>query len=94
MVPLLADPSHPGKGFAVSLWTSALAFDGGPWFGESLRTGPWLYTEWRNPDASLRARMLYDHEADPDETVNVAERVDPAVLRELEAQLRAVTGAQ
>jgi len=91
VVPLLADPSAPGKGFAASLWTSALAFDGGVWFGESLRTGPWLYTEWRNPDASLRARMLYDHDADPDETVNVAERVDPEVLRQLEAQLRAVT---
>lgn len=92
LVPLLADPSAPGKGFAAALWTSALAFDGGPWFGESLRSGRWLYTEWRNPDASLRARMLYDHESDPDEAVNVAERVDPEVLRQLEAELRAATG--
>ena len=76
LVPLLADPSAPGKGFAAALWTSALALDGGAWFGESLRTGRWLYTEWRNTDASLRARMLYDHETDPDETINVAERVD------------------
>lgn len=91
VVPLLADPSAPGKGFAASLWTSAISLDGGPWFGESLRTGRWLYTEWRNADASLRARMLYDHEADPDETVNVAEQVDPQVLHELEAELRAVT---
>lgn len=92
LVPLLADPGAPGKGFAVSQWTSAISLDPGPWFGESIRTDRWLYTEWREVDGRLRARMLYDHEADPDEAVNVAERVDPAVVDALSAELRAVTG--
>lgn len=92
LTPLLDDPVAPSKGFAVSQWTSAISLDPGPWFGESLRTGRWLYTEWRDRDGSLHARMLYDHDADPDETVNVAETVDPRVVDELSLQLRAVTG--
>ena len=92
LTPLLDDPRGAGKGFAVSLWTSAISLDPGPWFGESIRTGRWLYTEWRDRDGSLRARMLYDHETDPDETVNVAESADPAVVDALSVQLRSVTG--
>lgn len=92
LTPLLDDPRGAGRGYAVSVWTSAISLDPGPWFGESIRTGRWLYTEWRDRDGGLRARMLYDHETDPDETANVAERVDPALVDDLSVQLRAVTG--
>ena len=92
LTPLLDDPRVAGKGFAVSVWTSAISLDPGPWFGESIRTGRWLYTEWRDRDGSLRARMLHDHEVDPDETTNVAESVDPALVDDLSVQLRSVTG--
>lgn len=92
LTPLLDDPRAPGKGFAVSQWTSAISLDPGPWFGESIRTGRWLYTEWRDRDGSLHARMLYDHETDPGETTNVAESTDPAVVDALSVQLRSVTG--
>jgi iduronate 2-sulfatase len=92
LTPLLDDPRGSGKGFAVSQWTSAISLDPGVWFGESIRTGRWLYTEWRERDGSLRARMLYDHERDPGETVNVAETTDPALVDELSVQLRAITG--
>lgn len=89
---LLDNPRLPGKGFAVSQWTSAISFDPGPWFGESIRTGRWLYTEWRNLDGSLRERMLFDHETDRDETVNVADSTDSAIVDALSQQLRAITG--
>lgn len=89
---VLDDPAVTGKGWAVSQWTSAISLDAGPWFGESLRTERWLYTEWRNTDGTLHARMLYDHESDPGEMVNVAERVDRGVVDALSEQLRSVTG--
>ncbi|MBY0274885.1 sulfatase [Candidatus Binatia bacterium] len=92
LTPLLDDPHTPGKGFAISQWTSAISLDPGPWFGESIRTGRWLYTEWRDRDGSLHARMLYDHQSDPGETVNVAESTDPAIVDALSIQLRAITG--
>ena len=92
LTPLLDDPRGAGKGFAVSQWTSAISLDPGPWFGESIRTGRWLYTEWRDRDGSLRARMLYDHDDDPGETVNVAESVDPAIADDLSVRLRSITG--
>lgn len=92
LTPLLDDPRAPGKGFAVSQWTSAISLDPGPWFGESIRSGRWLYTEWRDRDGSLRARMLYDLETDAGETVNVAESVDPAIVDDLSVRLRSITG--
>lgn len=92
LTPLLDDPRMPGKGFAVSQWTSAISLDPGPWFGESIRTGRWLYTEWRDRDGSPHARMLYDHETDPGETVNLAETTDPSIVDDLSVRLRSITG--
>lgn len=94
LTPLLDGPPGPGKGFAVSQWTSAISLDPGPWFGESIRTGRWLYTEWRDRDGSLHARMLYDHETDPGEMVNVAEAADPALVDALSVRLRSITGTE
>jgi len=31
----------------------------------------YAYTEWRNPADSILARMLFDHEVDPDENINI-----------------------
>jgi len=90
--PLLRDANAPGKGWAVSQYHALTSHDPGPWFGESLRTDNWLYTEWRQPDGALRARMLYDHDDDPAENVNIAETVDPAIANELSERLRGVTG--
>ncbi len=62
----LTDPDAAGKEAVFPRWIDA----------ESIRTDHYLYTEWYGKDGKPAARMLYDHEKDPAENVNVAE--DPA----------------
>jgi arylsulfatase A-like enzyme len=40
--------------------------------GESIKTKDYLYTEWFNKQQESFASMLFDHQQDPDENVNVA----------------------
>lgn len=40
--------------------------------GESVKTKDYLYTEWFNKQQESFASMLFDHQQDPDENVNVA----------------------
>jgi len=63
-VPSLDGSGESGKTAVFPRWHGA----------ESIRTSRFLYTEWLNEDGTTRARMLYDHETDPHETVNQAER--------------------
>ncbi len=69
---LLADPDQAGRNWAVT----QLRRPGGksdarpPLVGASLRTPRWRYTEW---DEGRGGRELYDHDADPQELVNLAE---------------------
>lgn len=43
--------------------------------GYSIRTDRFRYTEWRDVETGIpRARELYDHQGDPGETANVADR--------------------
>jgi hypothetical protein len=61
-----------------------------PFFGYSLRTPRWRYTEW---DEGREGRELYDHDADPQELTNLAD--DPAhaeAVTDLSAQLRQAVG--
>ena len=56
-------------------------------FGYSLRTARWRYTEWGE---GAHGRELYDHDADPKEITNLAERAEHAkTIAELSQQLRA-----
>ena len=85
LVPMLKDPSFAGRGWALS--PVVRGGKGARFFGYSLRTPRWRYTEW---DEGRRGRELYDHDADPREITNLA--VDSAHARtvdELSAQLRA-----
>ena len=89
LVPMLKDASVTGRG-----WTLSQVTRGGgagaretSFFGYSLRTPDWRYTEW---DEGHQGRELYDHRSDPRELTNLA--ADPAhaqTVEELSAQLHA-----
>ena len=76
LAPVLADPSRPGKDAVFARYLDA----------DAVRTDRWLYSAWGAPD-SVYAEMLYDHEADPAETVNVAP-ARPGVVARARALLR------
>ena len=70
----LEKPSHPGK-TRLSQWSPAARVN----TCDSIRTDRWRYTKW-----SDGSRELYDHEADSEETVNLAaSRKYEAVVRQL-----------
>ncbi|GIX04727.1 MAG: iduronate-2-sulfatase [Planctomycetaceae bacterium] len=92
LVPMLKDPSYTGRGWALTQVTRG---GGGgkkagtqptrQVFGYSLRTPRWRYTEW---DEGKQGRELYDHEHDPHEQTNLAERPEHTeTIRQLSAQL-------
>ncbi|MBV6641467.1 MAG: sulfatase [Cyclobacteriaceae bacterium] len=60
-VSVMDDPNSSHKDFALSKWYNGL----------TIVKDQFHYTEWRNKDDSLYARMLYDHSKDPHENVNV-----------------------
>jgi arylsulfatase A-like enzyme len=68
--PMLLDPSATVNDAVFPRWKT----------GDSIRTGRYYYTEWRNRQGKVVARMLYDHEVDPQERVNVAESSDYAEI--------------
>ncbi len=56
-------------------------------FGYSLRTDRWRYTEW---DAGKQGKELYDHETDPKEHTNLADKAEHAAAQaKLAEQLQA-----
>jgi iduronate 2-sulfatase len=59
----------------------------GRFFGYTLRTARWRYTEW---DEGKRGRELYDHDNDSAEITNLAEKAEHAkTIAELSQQLHA-----
>lgn len=97
LVPMLKDPKTVGRGWAITQVmrgggparasvTTNIGSDGPRFFGYTLRTSRYRYTEW---DEGKNGRELYDHDADPKELKNLAE--DPAhakTMEELSKQLR------
>ncbi|WP_169977925.1 sulfatase [Tautonia rosea] len=69
LVPILKDPNEPGRGWSLSQVTRGGGGQG-RFFGYSIRTPRWRYTEW---DEGNRGIELYDHEADPREQTNLAD---------------------
>lgn len=87
LVPLLADPQSPGRGWALSQVVRRRGKNQPPFFGYSLRTARWRFTEW---DEGRQGRELYDHDTDPNELVNLADSADHATtVAELSRQLAA-----
>lgn len=83
-VPLLADPSRAWKSAAFSQYPR-----GPKVMGYSIRTDRYRYTEWQNTaDNKPLATELYDHQTDPAEAVNIAEKEDQAeVVKRVSEQL-------
>lgn len=78
--PLLQNPQRRWKQAAFSMYAG----------GVSMKTDRYRYTAWPIADKPTQARMLYDHQTDPHENVNIAE--DPqhaALVARLHQQLRA-----
>ncbi len=82
LVPVLSDPTTEGRGWALTQVvrggrinrggaSAAIGDDGGRFFGYSLRTQRWRYTEWGDGEAG---KELYDHDADPKELTNLADK--------------------
>ncbi|TCO91967.1 uncharacterized protein DUF4976 [Chthoniobacter flavus] len=96
LAPTLQDVSVEGRGWALTQVVRGggfKRFGASPsvgdnvhrFFGYSLRTDRWRYTEW---DEGKEGRELYDHKADTKEITNLAD--DPseaAVVAELSAKL-------
>ncbi|MEY5027372.1 MAG: hypothetical protein RLZZ244_2900 [Verrucomicrobiota bacterium] len=97
LAPMLQDPSAKGRGWSLSQVvrgggfrrngaSAAVGDNGSRFFGYSLRTEQWTYTEW---DEGRQGRQLFDHAKDPRELQNLAEKPELAsVLTQLSAQLR------
>lgn len=89
LVPMLTDPQASGRGWALTQVTRRGGGD--RFFGYSIRTQRWRYTEW---DEGRQGRELYDHDADPREQTNLALRPEHAdTVRELSTELRAAVDA-
>ncbi len=96
--PILKDPSASGRGWALSQVvrggnikrygaSPAVGDKGQAFFGYSLRTARWRYTEW---DEGKQGRELYDHQNDPGELRNLADDPQSAqTVDQLAAQLHA-----
>ncbi|MCA9034432.1 MAG: sulfatase [Planctomycetaceae bacterium] len=92
LVPMLKDSTETGRGWAITQVRR-----GGqpgnksnpPFFGYSLRTRRWRYTEWGE---GAQGRELYDHDADPRELTNLASRPEMAgTVKELSERVREAT---
>jgi iduronate 2-sulfatase len=82
LAPVVADPTATVKQVAYTQHQHPFygAADNWQAWGYSVRTDRWRYTEWRAlDDGGVRARELYDHQADPEETLNVAHRYPDVV---------------
>lgn len=97
LTPLLKDPNAAGRGWALTQVVRAgggqaggkggkKAGSPGRFFGYSLRTSNWRYTEW---DEGKQGSELYNHDTDPKEITNLAKDPKHAeIVAKLSQQLR------
>lgn len=76
--PLLSNPDFKRNKFAFSEYPK------GGNQGTAMRTDRYRYVEWKDKEGKMVARELYDHQADPQENVNLANQASQsATLDEL-----------
>jgi choline-sulfatase len=94
LVPMLKDAAFEGRGWALTQvmrgsankGRSEVGAQGKSFFGYSLRTDRWRYTEW---DEGRSGRELYDHRTDSKESMNLADKPEhAATVAELSSKLR------
>jgi arylsulfatase A-like enzyme len=97
LAPMLRDPQLAGRGWAITQVmrgggqarasvTTNVGSEGARFFGYSLRTPRWRYTEW---DEGRKGRELYDHDNDPRELTNLADKSEHAkTVADLSQQIR------
>ena len=102
LVPMLKDPSVAGRGWALTQVTRGggaaratitpdVSSNVKRFFGYSLRTPRWRYTEW---DEGRQGSELYDHDTDPRELTNLAKDAAHAkTIEQLSKQLHAAVKA-
>ena len=59
---MLADPEETINEHIFARWQHC----------ESIKTERYCYTIYYNRDGSFRSHMLYDHQTDPNENINIA----------------------
>lgn len=80
-VPLMKNPKNPWKEAAFSRIGK----------GESVRTKRYRYTEWRDDDGKMYARMLYDHLNDPSENINISKlQENKELIKKFSEMLRTI----
>ncbi len=80
LAPMLEDPNSKGKPHVFSRYLNL----------EAIKTDRYLYTEWVDSLGNIENRMLYDHQNDPDENINISERKEYAEkVKELSKKLAA-----
>ena len=79
--PLMENPDRPWKTAATSIWVeNKFRYDlETQVIGYAMKTDRYRYIEWRHTKSGeMKARELYDHQVDPEENKNVAEKAEYA----------------
>lgn len=77
--PLLNDTGLPWKQGAFSQFLRR--YEGTQYMGHSIRTNRYRFVEWRNCETvAVSFRELYDHQSDPQENVNIADKDENKIL--------------
>lgn len=78
LVPLLSQPNSSGKDYVLSKFHE----------GFTIKNDRYRYTEWSEEDGEVYARMLYDHQQDSLENVNIVDQPEnEAIVEELQQQI-------
>ncbi|MGB3585343.1 MAG: sulfatase [Tunicatimonas sp.] len=78
LVPILSQSGTPGKEYVFSKYHE----------GFTVKNDRYRYTEWSQEDGEIYARMLYDHQQDSLENVNIVDQSgNESIVEELQQQL-------